>query len=165
MSVKRAASAWWDGSTGQRRVIVRAWSLMFALSGCRATFARRSSFGARTRTGRSACSWITRRWAGLCGLTDTTTRSRRSHVVQGDFEFDLDGVPSGISAGQSIHIPRGVTHSSANIGSQTGCRVVLFSPAGMEGFFLEAGAPTPDGEIDLAAAAASATRHGWEFIA
>ena len=70
----------------------------------------------------------------------------------GRLRVDLDGVPSGISAGQSSDILRGVTHSSANIGSQTGCRVVLFSPAGMEG------------EIDLAAAAASATRHGWEFI-
>ena len=86
------------------------------------------------------------------------------HVVQGDFEFEVDGLRSRISAGRSIHIPRGVTHSSANIGRQTGCRVVLFSPAGMEGFFLEAGAATPDSEIDLAAVVASATRHGWEFM-
>jgi hypothetical protein len=35
----------------------------------------------------------------------------------------------------------------------------------MERFFLEAGAPTPEAEIDVAAALASASRHGWEFIA
>ena len=86
------------------------------------------------------------------------------HIVQGDFEMELDGARSQLSAGQTIHIPRGVIHSSANIGRQTGHRVVLFSPAGMERFFLEAGAPTPDSEIDLAAALTSATRHGWEFI-
>ena len=41
---------------------------------------------------------------------------------------------------------------------------MIFSPAGMERFFLEAGAPNPDSDTDLAAALVSATRHGWEFI-
>ena len=86
------------------------------------------------------------------------------HIVQGGFEMEVDGARSQLSAGQTIHVPRDVIHSSANIGQQPGHRVVLFSPAGMERFFLEAGAPTPDSEIDLAAALTSATRHGWEFI-
>jgi hypothetical protein len=42
--------------------------------------------------------------------------------------------------------------------------VLLFSPAGMERFFLDAGAGAPDGEIDPAAVLASAVSHGWEFI-
>jgi len=70
-----------------------------------------------------------------------------------------------LSAGQTIHVPRGVIHSGSNIGQQPGRRVVIFSPAGMERFFLETGTSTPDAEVDLAAAIASATRHGWEFIA
>jgi len=41
---------------------------------------------------------------------------------------------------------------------------VIFSPAGLEEFFLEAGAPTADAEPDLAAALAAAIRHGWEFV-
>jgi quercetin dioxygenase-like cupin family protein len=86
------------------------------------------------------------------------------YIVEGDFEMEVDGARSQLSAGQTIHVPRDVIHSSANIGQQPGHRVVLFSPAGMERFFLEAGAPTPDSEIDLAAALTSATRHGWEFI-
>jgi quercetin dioxygenase-like cupin family protein len=86
------------------------------------------------------------------------------HVVEGDFEMEVDGQRSQLSAGETIHVPRGVIHSSANIGRQPGKRVVLFSPAGMERFFLEAGAPTAESEIDLAATLASATRHGWEFI-
>jgi quercetin dioxygenase-like cupin family protein len=86
------------------------------------------------------------------------------HIVEGEFEMEVDGARSQLSAGQTVHVPRGVIHSGANIGQQPGRRVVLFSPAGMERFFLEAGAPTPDSEIDLAAALASATRHGWEFI-
>ena len=87
------------------------------------------------------------------------------HVVAGEFEMELDGEPSQLRAGETIHIPRDVIHSGANVGPQPGCRVVLFSPAGMERFFLEAGAPTQASEIDLPAALASATRHGWEFIA
>ncbi len=86
------------------------------------------------------------------------------HILAGDFEMDLDGTPTRLSAGETVHIPQGITHSSANIGRQAGRRVVLFSPAGMEHFFLEAGAPTPDSEPDLAAALACATRHGWQFL-
>jgi mannose-6-phosphate isomerase-like protein (cupin superfamily) len=86
------------------------------------------------------------------------------HIVEGEFEMVLDGKPARLSAGETVHVPRGVIHSGANVGPQPGRRVVLFSPAGMERFFLEAGAETPAGEIDAAAALAFATRHGWEFI-
>jgi quercetin dioxygenase-like cupin family protein len=86
------------------------------------------------------------------------------HVLRGDFEMQIDGVTSRLSAGQSVHIPRGAIHSGANVGSQPGSRLLLFSPAGMERFFLEAGAPTAHTQIDLAATAASARSHGWEFV-
>jgi quercetin dioxygenase-like cupin family protein len=87
------------------------------------------------------------------------------HVLEGDFDLVLDGARTRISAGETVHIPRGVIHSGANIGRRAGRRMVLFSPAGMEGFFLEAGASTPEDELDPAAALAVATRHGWEFPA
>lgn len=44
--------------------------------------------------------------------------------------------------------------------TQLGRRIVLFNPAGIEDFFLEAGSPTPQRETDVAAAVASATRYG-----
>jgi hypothetical protein len=78
---------------------------------------------------------------------------------------EFDGERSRLSAGESIHVPRGVIHSSANVGEQSGRRVVLFSPAGMERFFQEAGVLAADSDIDLGAALASAVSHGWEFIA
>ena len=53
---------------------------------------------------------------------------------------------------------------SANLGDRTGRRVVMFSPAGMERFFLETGAQAPDQETDARAAFESAIRHGWEFV-
>jgi hypothetical protein len=39
----------------------------------------------------------------------------------------------------------------------------IFSPAGMEQFFLESGARA-DGEVDPSKVLASAVKHGWEFI-
>jgi quercetin dioxygenase-like cupin family protein len=86
------------------------------------------------------------------------------HILEGDFLVEIDGDPSRLSAGETIHVPKGEIHSSANVGKQPGRRVVLFSPAGMERFFMEAGVPTADSEIDLPGALASAVRHGWEFM-
>jgi quercetin dioxygenase-like cupin family protein len=86
------------------------------------------------------------------------------HIIKGDFEMELDGTPVQLSAGESIHIPQGVAHSGGNVGERTGKRVVIFSPAGMERFFIEAGLPTADIEPDLAAVLAAANRHGWQFL-
>ncbi len=85
------------------------------------------------------------------------------HVLAGEFEMDVGGEALRLVAGETVHIPRGVVHSGGNVGAEVGRRLVLFSPAGMEGFFLEAGSAAP-GEPDLGAAGAAAARHGWEFV-
>src|SRR5438552_18403956 len=54
------------------------------------------------------------------------------HIVDGHFRMELDGQRSQLPAGETIHVPQGVVHSGANIGRQTGHRVVLFSPAPMD---------------------------------
>ena len=87
------------------------------------------------------------------------------HIVEGDFVVEIDGEPSRLSAGETVHVPKGAIHSSANIGERPGRRVVLFSPAGMERFFLDAGVASAETEIDLRDALASGVRHGWEFVA
>jgi hypothetical protein len=78
--------------------------------------------------------------------------------------MEIDGQRSRLMRGQTVHIPGGVVHSGGNAGATSGRRIVIFSPAGMEGFFREAGAPTSDAELDAAAALSSARRFGWEFI-
>jgi quercetin dioxygenase-like cupin family protein len=87
------------------------------------------------------------------------------YVVEGEFEMEIDGTRSRLSSGQAVHVPKGVIHSGANVGDRPGRRVLLFSPAGMERFFCEAGASEPGGDIDAASVLASAARHGWEFTA
>lgn len=85
------------------------------------------------------------------------------HIVDGEFEIEVDGQQHTLGPGQTIHIPQGAVHGSRNVGERPGRRVLLFSPAGIERFFLETGATSPDAEIDLATALASANRHGWVF--
>jgi quercetin dioxygenase-like cupin family protein len=89
--------------------------------------------------------------------------SETIHILEGGFEMLVDGARSQLTAGESIHIPKGVVHSGANIGAEQGRRLVLFSPAGMERFFIEAGAPAPETQIDLQATLSAAINHGWEF--
>jgi len=86
------------------------------------------------------------------------------HVLYGEFEMTLDGQRSRLDAGRTLHVPADVVHEGANVGSVTGQRIVIFSPAGMENFFLEIGAASEAQEIESAAALACATRHGWEFV-
>lgn len=86
------------------------------------------------------------------------------HVLEGEFETTVDGVAERTGPGQTVHIPAGVVHSGGNVGAEPGRRLLIFSPAGMEEFFREAGAATADVEPDLGAALASAQRHGWRFV-
>ena len=87
------------------------------------------------------------------------------HVLRGDFEMVIEGERVRACAGQTIHVPKGALHEGGNVGPDTGRRLVIFSPAGVEGFFLEMGAPSADAEVDWRALAASAERHGWEVPA
>lgn len=63
------------------------------------------------------------------------------HVVEGEFELTAGGATGRLGPGQTAHIPAGVVHSGANVGAAVGRRLLTFSPAGMEEFFREAGAP------------------------
>jgi quercetin dioxygenase-like cupin family protein len=38
------------------------------------------------------------------------------HIVEGEFELELDGARTRLLAGETIHIPRGVAHSGGNVG-------------------------------------------------
>src|SRR3954453_17795597 len=69
-------------------------------------------------------------------------------VIEGEFELTIGGDRQLLSAGETAHIPSDVVHAGGNVGSATGRRVVIFSPAGMEGFFREAGVPSHDQAVD-----------------
>jgi quercetin dioxygenase-like cupin family protein len=87
------------------------------------------------------------------------------HVIEGEFEMTVAGVTKRVGPGQTVHVPAGVLHSGANVGTSPGRRLLTFSPAGMEEFFREAGAAAPEAEVDRAAVREAAIRHGWRFSA
>ena len=86
------------------------------------------------------------------------------HVVEGEFEMAVDGRRLRMGAGETVHVAADVVHSGRNVGPGTGRRILIFSPAGMERFFLEAGSPSEELDVERASVAAAALRHGWEFI-
>jgi quercetin dioxygenase-like cupin family protein len=87
------------------------------------------------------------------------------HVLADEFEMTADGAGGRFGPGQTVHVAAGVVHAGANVGAGPGRRLLTFTPAGMEEFFREAGAPWPDAEADRAATLEAALRHGWEFVA
>ncbi len=86
------------------------------------------------------------------------------HVVEGEFEMTVAGTTSRLGPGETLHVPAGVVHAGGNVGDGPGRRLLTFTPAGMEEFFREAGASSPDAEVDGAAVLGSALRHGWRFV-
>jgi quercetin dioxygenase-like cupin family protein len=85
------------------------------------------------------------------------------HVLAGEFEIDIAGRRRRLVAGETAHVPAGVVHGGGNVGDETGRRLIVFSPAGIEGFFLEVGVACAGDELDAAQILDAARRYGWEF--
>ena len=84
--------------------------------------------------------------------------SETIHVLEGRFASTVDGVTTELGPGDTVHVPQGVEHSGALLGDVPGRRLLLFAPAGMEAFFLAAGAARDPGDLPRIAA-----EHGWRF--
>jgi quercetin dioxygenase-like cupin family protein len=59
------------------------------------------------------------------------------YILEGDFQFILDGRTIPAPVGSYLHVPKGVQHGIENIGTTTGRMLVILSPAGFEGFWAE----------------------------
>ena len=93
-----------------------------------------------------------------------TSEAETIHVLAGQFELDIDGRRVALGSGDTAHVPVGCVHSGGNVGRETGRRVVIFTPAGVEGFFLEVGSEQPGEALDGAVVAAAARRWGWDLV-
>jgi len=89
--------------------------------------------------------------------------SETMHVVAGRFEVVVGGVRHELGPGETAHVPRGVEHAGRALGDEPVRRVLVFSPAGMERFFLAAGTREPAAEPDVARLLRLAAEHGWRF--
>lgn len=65
------------------------------------------------------------------------------HILEGEFEFTVDGKTIRPAPGQCLYAKRGIPHTFRNIGKAPGRMVVVACPAGLEDFFAEVGTALP----------------------
>ena len=84
--------------------------------------------------------------------------SETIHITSGALWLDLDGERLELRRGETAFVERGRLHSSGTLGNEPVGRIVVFSPAGLEHFFIALSATTrPEEGLRLA------TEHGWRF--
>ena len=69
------------------------------------------------------------------------------YVIEGSLRFKLDGEIRQASTGSYVFVPPGVPHCFQNVGDAPARILVLFAPAGMEGFF-DRFSELPSGPVD-----------------
>lgn len=85
------------------------------------------------------------------------------HVIEGAYEFWLDGKTIHVPAGASIFLPRGAPHTFRVGNSAQGRNLTILTPGGMEEFFVEAAAEKLCIPDDMARILELAGRYGLEF--
>jgi len=93
--------------------------------------------------------------------------SETIHVTSGTMWLSLDGDDERLEvpAGSTVHLPAGLLHAGGTLGDEPLERVVVFSPAGVEGLFARIGSEDPAAEPDVPALLQAAAEYGWEFPA
>jgi len=66
------------------------------------------------------------------------------YVLEGAVTFTMDGETRVVGAGESVFVPRGAAHSYVNSAETTARMLAIYTPAGMEGWFLEVCTPVSD---------------------
>ena len=121
---------------------------------------------------------------GIVGLFESTVPSQGGppvhvhhnedeviHVIDGTYEFWLDGQITPVAAGASIFLPRGVPHTF-QVASERARWFGIGMPAGLDEWFFATGVPAqaptlpppPDGPPDVAAIVASLRAYGTETL-
>ena len=85
------------------------------------------------------------------------------HVLEGRFETTIDGERIESGPGDTVHLPKLRVHSGSKLDEGPGQRILVFSPGGLDRFFLEAGRPDPADAITGSELAMLAQKHGWEL--
>jgi len=94
------------------------------------------------------------------------------YVLEGQLEIRLGDRMISASTGDFVHVPRGTVHCFRNVGTALARTLLIFSPAGLEGFFEETlervtdpSAPQPENmEAVVARYLAVAPKYGLEFV-
>ncbi|CDX24201.1 conserved hypothetical protein [Mesorhizobium sp. ORS 3324] len=85
------------------------------------------------------------------------------HVIEGEYEFWLDGQVMALRPGASIFLPRGVPHTFRVVSAGPGRNLTILTPGGLEEFFVEAAARELRIPDQIAEVVELAGRYGIEF--
>ncbi|RWM38872.1 cupin domain-containing protein [Mesorhizobium sp.] len=85
------------------------------------------------------------------------------HVIEGEYEFWLDGQVMTVQAGASIFLARGVPHTFRVVSAGPGRNLTILTPGGLEEFFVEAAARELCIPDQITEVAELAGRYGIEF--
>jgi uncharacterized RmlC-like cupin family protein len=66
------------------------------------------------------------------------------YVIEGELEFDIDGMRATGASGAFLHMPRDRPHGYVNWTNVPARVICVYTPGGCEGFFEEAGEPVGD---------------------
>ena len=84
-------------------------------------------------------------------------------ILEGEYEFIVDGKTIRAQKGATVFAPRGLPHSFRNIGKTTGHLMVVLTPAGFEEFFEEVGALSPQ-QQEIPRVIEIGKKYGLEFL-
>lgn len=85
-------------------------------------------------------------------------------ILEGDYEWTVDGKTFVAKKGATIFAPRGVSHTYRYLGSTPGRLMCIITPSGFEGFFEEISALTPQQQQDIPGVMNVAKKFGLEIL-
>ncbi len=93
------------------------------------------------------------------------------YIQQGTLAVQVGDKSLHVSAGDFVHLPRGVVHSFKNIGDETAKVLLVVTPAGLENYFAESFVPAADAAdipdivpMVIARATKNAPKYGLELL-
>lgn len=85
-------------------------------------------------------------------------------ILEGEYEFDVGGEVFLAAAGATVFGPRGIPHGYRYLGNTPGRILLLITPAGVERWFEEINALSPDKRPDLPHILEMGRHYGLEFL-
>ena len=85
-------------------------------------------------------------------------------VLEGEYEFMVNGTIVAAKAGTTLFAPRGIPHTYRCTSKNGGKLSVVLTPPGFEGFFEEIGAMSPEQQQEIPRILEVAARFGLEIL-
>ncbi|TWU51701.1 cupin domain-containing protein [Rubripirellula reticaptiva] len=93
-----------------------------------------------------------------------TRESETFYVLEGDFEFEVDGERTNASAGAFLIAPPNLPHSFRNVSNKPGKLLVVVQPGGFEEFIEKFASLPTDQPPDMSKMAQMGAEHGVTFL-